>query len=397
MESKDDSLRNLFQPDIVKVINEKIDALSPSLRKVSLELWNHPEVAFEEQHAHDVLTSFISEHGFTVTKSYLGLSTAWRAEYSRGRSGRVIGINSEMDALPGLGHACGHNLIAVSGIAVAIALRAVMEARDIPGKIILLGTPAEEHGGGKIKLLEKGAYDEMDVCVMCHPGPGAADTAYISSWLALQPLEVEFLGHSAHAAYSPWEAQNALDAAFLAYSSISVLRQQIKPTHRVHGIVSGQNWEPNVIPDYAKMRWIVRAPTWKEVDELRARVTACFEAAGLATSCKVKVTLGAGYYDVRQNNPLSECLSYLSSFNSYPKEYIPGDAFRSIIETLPSIQPNYSIPTEKNGGNHTPDFAKSARTEKAHEITMSVSKGLALTALRVLQDDEFYHEVCGYA
>ncbi|CAL1714119.1 unnamed protein product [Somion occarium] len=395
-----ENFHDFLGQDILKTIEARIDSLSPELRELSLDIWEHPEVAYEERHAHDVLTKFMSSQGFTVTPHYLGLETAWKAIYSRGgKNGRVIGINSEMDALPGIGHACGHNLIAVSGVAVAVALKAAMETHDISGTIILLGTPAEEHGGGKIKLLERGAYKEMNVCIMSHPSPGPANTALVAPWLALQPLEVEFFGHGAHAAYSPWEAQNALDAAFLAYSNVSVLRQQLKPTYRVHGIVSGKDWEPNIIPDYAKMRWIIRAPTWAELEGLRARITNCFEAAALATSCKCKIILGDGYYDVRENDVLGEefCKFIEEQFGmnaDSSSQTIPASTdFGNVTYALPCITPTYNIPTKPNGSNHTPQFAESAKDPAAHKVAMTASKGLAATALRVLQDEEFYQRV----
>ncbi|THH00612.1 hypothetical protein EW026_g1972 [Hermanssonia centrifuga] len=166
--SKDDfKIVNGFDSQtVMNTIESTIEEINPELRKLNLDIWEHPEVGFKEHYAHDTLTAFMSERGFTVTKHYLGLDTAWRAEYSRGIGGRVIGLQSEMDALPNIGHACGHNLIAISGVAIALALKAALEEHNVSGKIVLLGTPAEESGGGKIKLLEQGAYSDMDVCMM---------------------------------------------------------------------------------------------------------------------------------------------------------------------------------------------------------------------------------------
>ncbi|TCD65803.1 hypothetical protein EIP91_002196 [Steccherinum ochraceum] len=442
------SIDEVLSPEVRDTIHQTIEDLSPSLRELSDYIWNNPEDGFKEYKAHDALTTYMESKGFRVTRHYAKLDTAWRAEYTRGQGGRVIGVNSEMDALPGLGHACGHNLIAVSGIAVAVALKAAIDKHDVPATIILLGTPAEEFGNGKTRLLERGAYKDMDVCVMSHPGPGSPNGAYMAPWMALQNLEVEFIGHSAHAAYSPWEAQNALDAAFLAYSNVSVLRQQMKPTSRVHGIVTGKDWQPNVIPDYAKMRWIVRAPTFAEVEELRTRVTACFEAAeltsyfraaALATGCKVKIELGEAYYDVRQSTVLSDefcriaethlgmvteevqtslpassdfpfdltmmsrpyrVLSHTVSpkrISSIPIDALTQDPIRSHLalqlKAIPSIQPVVGVRIQPNGGNHTPQFAETARTPEAHDSCMKVAKALAMTAFRVADDARFYLQV----
>ncbi|KAI0354542.1 amidohydrolase [Trametes cingulata] len=395
-----------FMPEVVDTIENKLKELSPSLRELSLDIWKHPEIMWEEKYAHDRLTAFMTAHGFSVTPHYLGINTAFRAAYTHEssekksrKSARVIGVNSEMDALPGIGHGCGHNLIAMSGVAVAIAIKAALEKHEIPGTVVLLGTPAEESGGGKIALLERGAYKEMDACIMSHPTSGPENFSGIWPGVACQPIEVEFFGHGAHAASAPWEAQNALDAAFVAYASISALRQQIKPDHRVHGIVLGRDWAPNVIPDYAKLRYIVRAPTWAELEALRARVRACFDAAALATACKIEVKLGAGYFELRNNDVLGGEYANvvgdrygITTVSSKDGANFSTD-FGNVTHALPALHPAYSIPTEPNGSNHTPQFTKSAATEEAHAATLKVAAGLAATGVRVLADAQFAQQV----
>ncbi|KAJ7091359.1 hypothetical protein B0H15DRAFT_230660 [Mycena belliarum] len=384
--------------DVKSAIDEKLDEISPQLRKMSLEIHDRPELAFSEFFAHDLLTSFMASHGFTVTKHYLGLDTAFRAEYSHKQGGRVLGINSEYDALKGMGHACGHSLIAVSGCGVALAVKAALETHDIPGKVVLLGTPAEEGGGGKVILLQRGAYEDMDLCVMCHPAPGAIKSANLGTSTAAQDIEVEYAGRSAHAGAAPWEGTNALDAAFLAYSGISVLRQQMRPDHRVHGIVEGnQDWAPNVIPDYAKMHWLVRAPTSAMLAAFVERVKRCFEAAALATSCEIKMKLAPPYFDLNQNQALGQEFSdvvrrrYGMTTNG-TAGYASTD-FGNVSYALPALHPGYAIPTEPNGGNHTIGFARAAATQAAHDATMLVTKGLAHTGFRALSNDDFYKQV----
>lgn len=386
--------------DILKTVDVTVDDLHDELRKLSLDIWEHPEVAFEERHAHRVLTTFMERHGFSVTKHYLGLDTAWRAAYMHGNGGPVIGLQSEMDALPGLGHACGHNLIAISGVATALALKAALVAHDIAGGVVLLGTPAEEHGGGKIKLLEGGAYDEMDVCLMCHPGPGRPGGTTLQPWTAIQNLEVEYTGRTAHAAYAPWEARNALDAAVLAYTSVSALRQQVKPTHRLHGVIDAQpDWEPNVIPGTSKMRWAVRAPTWAELEVLRDRVIDCLEAAGRASACAVKVSVGIGYKDCRENSALAEEYARIVRTWHGRTAEISNETLQASTDlgdvsyVVPCIEPVYSIPTKQGGSNHTAKFTTAARTIEAHGATLATSKCLVVTALRVLTDHDFYQKV----
>ncbi|KAH9832533.1 amidohydrolase [Rhodofomes roseus] len=400
-------LSDIFRPEVLKTIEETVDKYDSELRELSLDILAHPEIAWQEKRTHDKLTAYMSSHGFSVTPHYLGLSTAWRAVFSHTSSSasaqtekpRVIGVNSEMDALPGVGHACGHNLIAIAGVGVALAIKAALEKHDVSGQVVLLGTPAEEGGGGKISLLDAGAYDDMDACIMCHPGGGPDSYASIGPSLASQPLEVEFFGHGAHAAWAPWEAQNALDAAFLAYSSVAVLRQQIKPTHRVHGIVSGKDWAPNIVPDYAKMRWIVRAPTWGEVEVLRERVKACFEGAAHATGCKLSMSIGVGYYELRQNQVLgtqyAEVIDQYGVTAKFDEGMAASTDFGNVTYALPSLHPNFTIPTEPNGGNHTPQFTKSAGTIEAHRLAIKTIKALALTGFRVVDDAQFAEDVRG--
>ncbi|KZT27939.1 amidohydrolase [Neolentinus lepideus HHB14362 ss-1] len=414
----------IYRSDIFDTIESSVTALDPSLREISLQIHDHPELMFQERFAHDTLTAFMSEHGFTVTKHYLGLETAWKAEWANGSGGRVLGINSEMDALPEIGHACGHNLIAIAGVGVALAVKQAMQKHDITGKIVLLGTPAEEGGGGKAILLERGGYDEMDACIMCHPMPGPERSAAIVSSLSMQPIEIEYFGHAAHAAAFPWEGTNALDAAFLAYSAIAVLRQQIKPDYRVHGVIKAGNLVSNIIPDYVKMVWAVRAPTKVELEVLRERVKACLESAAAATGCKTKVVLGRPYYDIRQNITLAQdfenvMLQYDFKTAIVPDTHSASTDFgnvsygnRSIIE-LPALHPSFgidhfpnsavcdraahtdylAIPTEPNGGNHTPAFATAAGTPEAHQATLLTVKGLAMTGTRLLDDSDFYQQI----
>ncbi|KAF8916273.1 hypothetical protein CPB85DRAFT_1216673, partial [Mucidula mucida] len=384
--------------DIARIVDCTIDGLDAELRKLSLDIHSHPEIKFNERYAHDTLSAFMSRHGFKVTSHYLGLDTAWRAEYTHGKAGKVLGINSEMDALMGIGHACGHNLIAASGCGTALALKAALLSSNTPGKIVLLGTPAEEGGGGKVILLERGAYEEMDICIMCHPSAGPASSASIGSSYAVQTVDVEYIGHSAHAAASPWCGVNALDAAFLAYSSIAVLRQQMKPESRVHGILGGQNWSPNVIPDNAALSWIVRAPTNEEAAALMERVKACFEAASLATGCKMSMKMGIPYYQLIQNNVLGQEFSDVLDKQFGMTTFLDRGTAAStdFVSLLPSFilfRALISIPTEPNGGNHTPAFTKAAASQAAHDATMKVTKGLALTAFRAASDTAFFQDV----
>lgn len=385
--------------EVAKTVEATLDSLGPQLRELSLKIHGCPELQFQEKYAHDVLTHFMATRGFNVNRHYLGLHTAWRAEFSYGTGGRVIGVNSEMDALKGLGHACGHNLIAASGVGIAVAIKSAMQAHQVCGKVVLLGTPAEEAGGGKVILLDRGGYKDMDACIMCHPAPGIPHSACVGTSIAMQDIEVEYFGQSAHAAAAPWEGTNALDAAFLAYSGISLLRQQMKPDHRIHGIIQGKDWSPNVIPDYAQMRWIVRAPTVEELHAFVKRATNCLEAAAISTSCKATLKFNAPYFELRQNSVLARAFSdiALNRYGVVTKHinFSASTDFGNVSHALPSLHPSFAIPTEAKGGNHTAAFAKSAATVEAHAAMMCIAKVLALTGYRILADAAFCNQVKG--
>ncbi|KAF9508821.1 hypothetical protein BS47DRAFT_1365657 [Hydnum rufescens UP504] len=294
-----------FSPEILKAVDEYIDSCNAELRELSIKIHgkckSSPGVPRHVSQRVPRLMISVQIIQKRCSKRDMPIKNRWR----------TIGFNSEMDALPEIGHACGHNLIAMGGVAAALGTKYAMEKCGIEGRVVLLGTPAEEAGNGKIILIKRGAYKEMDACLMMHPTPGPKLSAGTGSSLAIQPIEVEYFGPSvafyshfeiatdqlivhlyrAHASGAPWEGQNALDAAFLAYSSISVLRQQMKvdPYASCSWDRGGTGLAPNIIPDYAKMRWLVRAPTAKEVEVFAERVKKCFEAAALATSCQIKL------------------------------------------------------------------------------------------------------------
>ncbi|KAK7461002.1 hypothetical protein VKT23_008929 [Stygiomarasmius scandens] len=390
----------IFRQDILEVAERKIEDMSEELRKLSLDIHDHPELAFEEKYAHDVLSEFMSKQGFVVQKQYL-LSTAWIATFRHGdesEGGRVVGVNSEMDALPGIGHACGHNLIAISGVAVACAIKTVLEQFDLSGEVQLLGTPAEESGEGKIILLNKGAYKDMDVCLMCHPAPGPKGSVSLSRSLAVKEFDAEYFGHTAHAGEAPFEGINALDGAVLSYSNVNALRQQLKPNIRVHGILHGKDWAPNIIPDYARYAIAVRAPTLAEQEAATERVLPCLQAGALASGCEHKITKREHLYDLRQNKALGEELANVVQSRYGSVDYVWGIAnastdFGNISYEIPSLHPGFAIPTTTGGGNHTPEFTKAAATQEAHQACLDISKALAATGIRVLIDDEFYAKV----
>lgn len=274
-------------------ICKTVDSLDSEFLQLNKTIHDHPELAYKEVFAHDTITTFLESQGFNVEKHTYGLGTSFEAEVGSG--GRLVIFCAEYDALPNIGHACGHNLIATSSIAAFVAVAKALQDRKISGRVRILGTPAEEGGGGKIKLIEAGAFkDNPAAAIMSHPvnsdehlGKGKVTGVAGPRFIASYKIRTEYRGKAAHAAAFPWRGLNALDAAVAAYNNVSLLRQQIEPDDRIHGVIEHGGTVPNVIPDYTRMSWNIRSPSTKRCNELVERVKACFSAAALATGCEL--------------------------------------------------------------------------------------------------------------
>jgi amidohydrolase len=252
-----------------------------------------PELAFDEHRSCAKTQLLVAERGFEVTKAAGGIDTAFRASFGSGPL--VIGVCAEYDALPDIGHACGHNIIAASAVGSALALADV--ADELGLTVVLLGTPAEEAGGGKAVLLEAGVFDDIMVTVMLHPGP--VDIAAARS-LALSEVAVTYLGRESHAAVAPYLGVNAADAATVAQVAIGLLRQQLAPGQMMHGIVTDGGQVTNVIPARTELRYTMRATESSSLRELEDKVSGCFLAGAVATGCD---------YDVRETSPMYQELT----------------------------------------------------------------------------------------
>ena len=367
-----------------------IDGCKQDLFQLSNEIWKNPELCYEEYKAHELLTNFLEKKGFTVERSYTGIKTAFRATFGSGRPN--ICVICEYDALPEIGHACGHNLIAEAGAAAGLGLKAVLESSGAPeGRVTVMGTPAEEGGGGKVLLIENGAFEDVDLAMMVHPAP---QEIVIPKVLAISQLNVTYTGKAAHAAAFPWEGVNALDAAVMAYTSISVLRQQMKPTWRVHGIISNGGVKPNIIPEKSAMEYYIRAPTAAELTTFISKAVACFEAAATATGCQVEIKTPVvcgrtvrSYLEIISNATLADL--YAANLTTLGVKYTLVDDFPgstdmgNVSYVVPSIHPVYTIGVG-TAVNHTSDFTKISNTPQAHSQTLTAGKAMAYTAIDVL-------------
>ncbi|XP_068921228.1 xaa-Arg dipeptidase [Petaurus breviceps papuanus] len=378
---------------------ECIDKAAERLGALSREIWSEPELAYQEYRAHGALTRFFEQEPsatlWTVQPHYK-LDTAFRAEWQSPDQGSgrpaplQLGFLCEYDALPGIGHACGHNLIAEVGAAAALGLKGALESHPScpPVKITVLGTPAEEDGGGKIDLIEAGAFKNLHAVFMAHPSQENA--AYLPD-VAEHDVTVKYYGKASHAAAYPWEGLNALDAAVLAYNNLSVLRQQMKPSWRVHGIIKHGGVKPNIIPSYSELVYYLRTPTVKELPILTKKAEDCFKAAALATGCTVELKDGVhDYYNVLPNKSLWK--TYIENGKKLGIEFISEDSvsncpsgstdFGNVTFVVPGIHPYFYIGSDAL--NHTEQYTAAAGSQEAQFYTLRTAKALAMTALDVI-------------
>src|SRR6201996_8375981 len=283
-----------------KDVASPIDAMRDELLSLSHAIHAEPELALEEFKAAERLTGAVERHGIAAQREAFGLKTAYASEF--GERGPTIAILSEYDALPGIGHACGHNIIATAGFGAAMVL-SKLNGR-LPGRVRYLGTPAEERYGGKEMMAREGAFERADAAMMIHPSNLNLITM---PCIAICDVTAVFHGRAAHASAVPYRGLNALDAVVTAYQSIAQLRQHIKNTERIHGIITEGGLAPNIVPERAACRFYVRAVDAHELLALKARVQACFEAGALATGCRVETRWGeSDYLDLKTNWPMAE-------------------------------------------------------------------------------------------
>ncbi|KAF2730113.1 hypothetical protein EJ04DRAFT_545921 [Polyplosphaeria fusca] len=391
--------------DILELLSNYIAQLRPKLWPLNTYIHTHPELAFKERKAHHALTSFLRSHPqWTVKLSAYGLETAWTATYDSGKAGPVVSFNAEMDALPGLGHACGHNLIASASVAAALATQNVMQKLELPGKIVLLGTPGEEgYGGGKIQLLHAGAYKDVDITLISHPG--ILNNSPMVRTTAFAKLEVEYFGRAAHAARSPWLGINALDALVTAYNAISVLRQQTMPSDVIGLSITNGGSAPNVIHAYASGVCVVRAETASRLAELQRKVESCFHAGAEATGARLEIKVVPGYADHVPNAVLARSYTkYWNSLPDVPEPPTPADGQftrvaastdqGNLSHAMPSVNASFAIPPgPQQGQPHSPDFEVSSGTMEAFDRALRVGKALAGVALDVLRIPGLLEEV----
>ncbi|MBV9570238.1 MAG: M20 family metallopeptidase [Alphaproteobacteria bacterium] len=370
-----------------KDVASAIDALAPELLALSHAIHQEPELALEEFKAVARLTKSVEAHGLPVQREAYGLKTAYVSEFGSG--GPAIGILSEYDALPGIGHACGHNIIATAGLGAALALAKLKER--LPGRVRYLGTPAEERFGGKELMARAGGFDGLDAAMMIHPAN--LDLATMPC-IAVSEVEATYHGRAAHAAAMPYRGLNALDAVVTAYQSIAQLRQHIRQSERIHGIITEGGVAPNIVPERAVCRFYVRAADVHQLTELKVRVRACFEAGALATGCKLDLHWGGtDYLDLKTNWPMAG--AFEGNAEALGREFFPlkdipagfagSTDMGNVSHRVPSIHPMLSV-APAGVIIHNPEFTRWAASERGDAAVLDGAKAMAQTALDLMCD-----------
>jgi amidohydrolase len=367
------------------------------LRHVSLDIHSHPETAFEETRACATLCGLLKSHGFDVRRDVAGMPTAFIADAQSGAGGPRVAFVCEYDALRGLGHACGHNLIGTASAAAGLALLAALREAEIPGHVRVVGSPAEEDGGGKIPLVANGVFDDCDAALILHP----TDRTMAVMWaLACTHWSWAFTGRAAHAAGDPDQGLNALDAFVHAYNGISLWRQQLKDGARVHGFIAEGGTAPNIIPERTSGQFLTRAREAAYLEEMNARFAAIFEAAATATGCTLELVEEATYRDIRSNAVLAdrghvhlEAVG-LAPIVETPWQRVGSTDVGDVSYAVPTIHPEIAI-TDLGVSCHTHAFREAAATERAHDVMLKGAAALALTGADVIADPQLREAVRG--
>ena len=372
-------------------IKQRIDEVSEELISASHAIHANPELAFKEFFACETLTNALEHHDIKTEKAVYSLETSFEAKLNTDSAGPTVAILAEYDALPGIGHACGHNIIATSALGAALGLHAV--AQELQGSVRLIGTPAEEKGGGKELMARNGAFEGIDAAMMIHP---AGTNLASMPCICVAEVEVIYHGKSSHASAMPHKGINALDGLLLAYQAISNLRQHIRSTERIHGIITEGGSAPNIVPDRSAGQFYVRAADDKELAQLKPRVQSCFEAGAKGSGCEVEVNwANVDYLDLNTNWPLAEL--FQEHAESLGREFIPYEEavkfgagstdMGNVSHRLPSIHPMLAV-APPNVVIHNPEFAKWAASEKGDAAIIDGAKALALTAADFLLSTE---------
>ncbi len=389
--------KSLFKETVIAemadyaVIQEKIEEEKSKLVEIARAIHSKPELGGREFFASELLSGYLEEKGFKVWRGLGGLKTAFMASY--GDSGYHVGFCSEYDALPDIGHGCGHNLIAVAGVAAGVALAAALKGRS--GRVSVIGTPDEEDHGGKVDLVRAGVFDDIDAAMMFHPG--CSTSIYVES-LACRDFRFIFHGRSAHASCEPWEGQNALDAVIQTFNGVNALRQYLKDDVRIHGVIPEGGLVPNVIPDRAAAHFIVRSRDRNYLMEVVEKVIACARGAATSTGTAFEVSESGYPYEAMVSNRVMADLFAESlkeagyNIESPHREGLGSIDMGNVSLVTPSIHPVVALTDEWVPG-HTHEFTALCDTDEAYHVMLTVGRAMAITGLKAIQDPAVQEQI----
>ncbi|MEK4801101.1 MULTISPECIES: amidohydrolase [Oceanobacillus] len=373
-----------------EVLKENIEANKERYLTTSHKIHANPEIGNEEFFASGLLTQILEDEGFIVEKAVAGHETAFVARYKSEKPGPSIAFLAEYDALPGLGHGCGHNIIGTMSVAAAVALSKVI--CETGGEVVVFGTPAEEggpNGSAKGSFVKHGLVEGIDTAMMIHP---AGKTSLTAPSLAVDPLDFEYIGKSAHAASSPHEGINALDAVIQLFNGINALRQHVTDDVRIHGIITDGGDAPNIVPDYAKARFYIRAATRTRLNEVTKRVKAIAEGAALATGAKLNVIAFQNEVDNlllndSYNKVFKEVMEELGENVDGDRDGMGSTDAGNISQVVPTIHPYIKIGSSSLVP-HTVPFREAAVSDKGDHALITGAKALSITALRLIMEPD---------
>ncbi|MGC7871520.1 M20 family metallopeptidase [Desulfosporosinus sp. SYSU MS00001] len=379
--------------DAIKAFyRDQAQHLHKEVWEIARQIGEHPELGYKEYFASEVLSNFLKKHEFEVKKGVAGVETAFLACFKSNIPGPKIAFLAEYDALPGVGHGCGHNLIGAASAGAAVVLSKSLE---LPGEIIVVGSPAEETSGAKVTLVEEGMFKGVDAAIMFHPG--SQNVPVISS-LALDALEFTFHGRAAHAVAASYFGINALDAVINFFVGINSLKKQIPQDMKINGVITEGGTVPNIIPDRAVARFYLRARKRKDLDELREQVIRCAEGAAAMVSAKMTwKKFEFSYDEMRTNLTLADCftknLRELGIHHIAPPQTAMGSVdMGNVSRAVPAIHPYLALGSGTEIP-HTKEFAKAALSSEGEKLVMLAMQILAFTGSDVLRDKKLLQQI----
>lgn len=368
-----------------------IESINDELIDISKYIYENPETAYKEFKAQDILSKTLEKYGFNVEKNFMGLGTEFRATYGTGSP--AIAFLCEYDALPGIGHGCGHNIIGVAGMAAAIGLSRAIDKTG--GRVVAIGTPGEEASGAKVVMAENHVFDDIDASIMVHPSDMTSESG---TSLALDAIEFTFKGRTAHAAANPEYGINALNACIDTFNLINALRQHVTPDVRIHGIIKEGGLAANIVPDRAVAQFYVRSLKRSNLDEVTEKVKNCARAAAMGTGCQLDIrNYESSYDDMITNHTLSRIFSHNLKECGIIEIHGPRSSFGSIdmgnvSHVVPAIHPYIKI-CETGMASHTRQFAESTQSDLANENMIKAAGAMALTGYDLITNNVLLNEV----